>query len=268
MDDDQIRALLMGGTAESGESAAPADEAETGDAADEALAVEVIATDEEPDDADPTAAEDGDAEATAPAPPEEDAASPEDALPEPVRAELEALRAAKRQADELQVRLAQQQADAYWEDRWYEIEDRYQEALTRIEADAQKQYDPQGYYKTERDKLEAARTAAINDFWRRREQTYAQFQARQRIPDYAAEVGRYWRLTSEEIDLLPHIAKDPNDFNRVAQLFYQQRQRAAKQTGRRLSGLPGTGAGRAQTVKVKAGTDQHLLAILGGRVAS
>jgi hypothetical protein len=180
--------------------------------------------------------------------------------------------------DQLQQRLnynAQQQRNkAYWDGIERQAEEAFAAKYDQIDIDATDYHDPEAYKRQKRGELQNEMKVWYREFNASQTQARAKAQERAAIPVYAAKLATHYGLSVEQAHEL--LEYDPSRMDYEAQKLArhnaqitrlkkrnQQTQRGNARVGMAQNPVSSGGSGRAAPIRVKAGSDNHLLAIFG-----
>jgi hypothetical protein len=184
--------------------------------------------------------------------------------------------------DQLQNRLqyeAQQRRNSeYWEGIESQAEDAFASQYDQIFVDAQGSLDPDAYIRQEIPKWTSAVTRWVKEFEASKRQAVAKAQERAAIPVYAAKIATYYKLSTAQAQEL--LEYDSRMMDREAQKMKRYNDQIARlkanntqaTRGKKKAELAGNpvrsgGSGRAAPIKVRAGSDNHLLALFAAAKA-
>lgn len=207
----------------------------------------------------------------------ETADQPPDDGPDPaaLAAEVERLRAEKRELDQIRAQMAQQeearrqqQAAQWWQQQEAQAEAHFAAREQGIYAQAQQQYDPAAFIRQQMAALNRERSSWESQYRQTREQAVWQFAAQAYVPQYAGEVAQHYGLDAQSAQEL--MSYHPNEMPRMAaqiaerqklrrELDQYRRSQAARTVG---AASPAPGGGRATGGRIKAGSRAHLLHLL------
>lgn len=177
--------------------------------------------------------------------------------------------------DELQRRLAyqqqQQKNQQYWDGIESQAANAFQAKYDQIFTDAQNYVDPDGYVRTKVAEWTREVTGWVKDFESSKNVARARAQEQSSIPVYAAKLATHYKLSIEQAHEL--LEYHPQQMDKEAQRRAQSNAREAslkkkaRQTQRADARNPlaknplSTGSGKSGPIRVKAGSDNHLLAL-------
>lgn len=161
-----------------------------------------------------------------------------------------------------------QETEKMWQDRFKEIDRQFNGAKKNILSMSNNADDPNDFIDKELDRLIAWRDMEVGKYFGSREKAKDDQIKFLSVPHYAEDLAKEFKLKRSDIDDLKRFA--PEDMRvramTIAEFRDQERtvaennKRAAKKSGSRIS--PG-GRGGGNVRRVKAGSDDHLLALLG-----
>ena len=179
------------------------------------------------------------------------------------------LAAARREAAQYKAQLESAQNDQGWMRREREIESAYQSAKARIFELSNQAPEPNDFIDTELERLKAWRDGERDKRWLNREEGWKQRIVQLSVPNYVDELITQYGLKKADRQELLRFQDNIDKMEARAEFLAEKREKDSviatnnRRAAERSSVAVRSGKGSGNVKRVKAGSDNHLLALLG-----